>query len=236
LTLRCAQRLTLALGMLLIGFYAGRSFHAAVTTHVARTKFGHRPTALQIEQIQHESLAAGEKSDFSLWSQKRIAAYEESLLRNVDPPIALMRIPRLGLEAPVLEGTNDLTLDRGVGHIVGTALPGESGNVALAGHRDGFFRVLKDISPGDQIEVLTAGMKQTYQVDQIIVVSPKDVSVLESASGRSLTLVTCYPFYFVGSAPQRYIVKALLAKSEVLPRANGDANEIAVSRRSSMRN
>jgi sortase A len=224
-----------ACGMLLIGLYVGTSFHAAVTSHLAKTKFGERARAPTIVQIQNQSHPVREKTDFSLWSEKRVAAYEESLLRKVDPPIGLMRIRRLGLEAPVLEGTDDLTLDRGVGHISGTALPGESGNIALAGHRDGFFRVLKDIRPGDEIELLTSGKKETYYVDQIVVVSPNDVSVLESGSSRSLTLVTCYPFYFIGSAPKRYIVKALLAKSEVLPPANGDANEIAVSKQSNMR-
>jgi sortase A len=232
LILRCAQRLMLALGTLLIGFYAGTSFHAALTSYLAKTKFDHSSSSLDVAQNQRVSPAAREKIDFSLWSEKRVAAYEESLLRNIDPPIGLIRIRRLGLEAPVLEGTNDLTLDRGVGHITGTALSGEGGNIGLAGHRDGFFRVLKDVTPGDEIELLTTGMKETYYVDEIVVVSPKDVSVLGSTSSRSLTLVTCYPFYFIGSAPKRYIVKALLAKSEVLPPANGNAHEIAVSKQS----
>ena len=227
--LRWAQRLIFAVGVFLIGLYMGTTFQAAVTTHLAKTKFHERSSAANVAQIQSQPVAIKEKVDFSLWSEKRIAAYEESLLRNVRPPIALLRIRRLSLEAPVLQGTDDLTLDRGVGHIAGTALPGEGGKLALAGHRDGFFRALKDISAGDEIEILTSGTKETYYVDQIAVVSPKDVSVLESGSSRSLTLVTCYPFYFIGSAPKRYIVKASLAKSEVLQPARGDTNEIAAS-------
>jgi sortase A len=95
-----------------------------------------------------------------------------------------------------------------VGHIGGTMRPGENGNIGIAGHRDGFFRVLKDVGPGDAIELATTSRTDTYVVDQIVLVSPNDVSVLQPRSISSLTLVTCYPFYFVGSAPQRYIVQA----------------------------
>jgi sortase A len=133
---------------------------------------------------------------------------------------------RPGLQS-VSSHTKRVTLDRGVGHIPGTGLPGGMGNVAVAGHRDGFFRVLKDIALGDQIEVLTAGEKYTYSVDQVVIVLPSDVSVLQSGSAKSLTLVTCYPFYFVGSAPKRYIVQAVLLRSEVLPVSERSSDESA---------
>src|SRR6516164_3530927 len=215
LILRCGQRLMFAVAVLLIGLYVGTSFQARMLSHIAEARFGERSSSPRLARTD-QPLTPQESVDFSLWSRQRIAAYEESLLRHFDPPIALIRIRRLGLVAPVLEGTDDLTLDRGVGHIASTALPGENGNIALAGHRDGFFRILKDISPGDEVEVLTAGKKDTYSVDQIVVVLPNDVAVLDSSSRRSLTLVTCYPFYFIGSAPKRYIVKALLVRSEVV--------------------
>jgi sortase A len=123
----------------------------------------------------------------------------------------LLRIPKIGLEVPVLEGTDDLSLNRAVGHIVGTPRPGESGNVGIAGHRDGFFRGLKDVAPGDTIEIVTSDNVNKYVIDEITIVDPSNVSVLAPRPQPSLTLVTCYPFYFIGSAPQRYIVHASLA-------------------------
>ena len=110
--------------------------------------------------------------------------------------------------------TDDLSLNRAVGHIAGTALPGDSGNVGIAGHRDGFFRGLKDIVTGDTIEITTQAKTDTYVIDQITIVNPSDVSVLAPRSQPSVTLVTCYPFYFVGSAPQRYIVQASLKNAD----------------------
>ena len=117
--------------------------------------------------------------------------------------------PKLRLEVAVLPGTDDATLDRGLGHIEETALPGAEGNSGIAGHRDGFFRGLKDIQPGDTIEVDTLTRKEIYRVERTWIVDPTDVTVLDPTPSASLTLVTCYPFYFVGSAPQRFIVRAV---------------------------
>ena len=217
LVLRWTQRLLMIAGVLLLGLYVGSSFHAAIMSHIAGSKFAAADASLTSSEVEGTLREAPGKVDFASWSANRVVAYEESLQRHFDPAIAMMRIRRLGLEAPIFEGVDDLTLDRGIGHIPGTALPGATGNVAVAGHRDGFFRVLKDITPGDQIEVLTATEKYTYAVDQVVIVLPNDVSVLESGSAKSLTLVTCYPFYFVGSAPKRYIVQALLLRSDSLP-------------------
>jgi sortase A len=94
---------------------------------------------------------------------------------------------------------------------MGTAKPGSSGNIGIAAHRDGFFRSLKHIQEGDEIDLVTAGGKAAYMVDSIRIVNPEDVSVLRARGRPSLTLVTCYPFYFVGSAPNRYIVQASLS-------------------------
>ena len=124
--------------------------------------------------------------------------------------IGVLRIASLGMEVPVLEGTDKITLNRGVGRIAGTALPGLGGNIGIAGHRDSFFRPLRKVRTGDEIELLTRVGKQTYRVDQIKVTNPKDVSALQPRLTPSLTLVTCYPFYYVGSAPKRYIVTASL--------------------------
>lgn len=148
--------------------------------------------------------------DQSLWDRGRVRAHALALARPAPPPLAVLRIPRLRLEVPVLEGTDEWTLDRAVGHIDGTARPGEVGNVGIAGHRDGFFRVLKDISAGDAMELALSGETRRYRVQQISVVRPDDVSVLDPDQRQVLTLVTCYPFYFVGSAPERFIVRAEL--------------------------
>jgi sortase A len=147
--------------------------------------------------------------DQSLWSAARIKAWQNAMNDPAPPPLGVLRIPRLQLEATLLAGTEDATLDRGLGHIEDTARPGTNGNSGIAGHRDGFFRVLKDIAEGDTIEIQTLGGKEIYRVERTWIVEPDDVSVLDPTPSRSLTLVTCYPFYFVGSAPQRFIVRAV---------------------------
>lgn len=148
--------------------------------------------------------------DFQLWSPTRVAFWQAAQVQSHPPPLGILRIQRLGLEAPILEGTDDDVLNRGVGHIDETAAPGAAGNTGIAGHRDSFFRVLKDIGAGDQLEIETTTSTATYRVDRTWIVTPDDVSVLDPTNTPSVTLVTCFPFYFVGSAPQRFIVRASL--------------------------
>jgi len=109
----------------------------------------------------------------------------------------------------VLEGTDDWILNRGAGHIEDTAPPAERGNVGIAGHRDGFFRPLKDLAVGDVLELELRSGTERYRVEKIWIVGPEDVSVLDPTPAKALTLVTCYPFYFVGAAPQRFIARAV---------------------------
>jgi sortase A len=218
-TLGWIQRLLLVIGLLLLGIYVGAHIHRAIMSRAEVRRFEGlraKPDAekTDVEKADVVLSLSGLNVSFDLWSQKRIEAYEHSLIEHFDPPLAILRIAKVNLEAPVLEGTDDLTLNRGVGHIAGTGHPGQEGNIGIAGHRDGFFRVLKDIGPGDTIELVTPSRKDVYTVDQIVLVSPSDVSVLQARSGRSLTLVTCYPFYFIGSAPQRYIVQASVRNSD----------------------
>jgi sortase A len=149
--------------------------------------------------------------DQSLWSPGRVTAWQKAHSTPAPDPLAVLRIPKIHLEAPVLSGTDDGTLDRAVGHIEGTATPGAEGNSGIAGHRDGFFRGLKDITPGDMIELDTIPGSASYRVERVWIVDPEDVSVLDPTSTRALTLVTCYPFYYVGSAPRRFIVRAVFA-------------------------
>ena len=155
--------------------------------------------------------------DLTLWSPQRIAAWQRTLTLPRDVPLAVLRIARIHLVVPVLEGTSDVTLNRGVGHIEETAMPGTGGNSGIAGHRDGFFRGLKDVGLGDAIELETLHGKQIYRIERAWIVNPEDVSVLDPTPEESITLVTCYPFYFVGSAPQRYIVRAVRAKPPDVP-------------------
>jgi sortase A len=122
--------------------------------------------------------------------------------------IGRLEIPRLGLSAILIEGDDPKTLRRAVGHIPGTPLPGQPGNVALTGHRDTFFRPLRNIRANDVIVVTTLQGEYRYRVVSTQVVSPENIAVLNSSGGEILTLVTCYPFYFVGAAPDRFIVRA----------------------------
>jgi sortase A len=122
--------------------------------------------------------------------------------------IGRIEIPRVGVSAIVLHGVGNKTLRRGVGHIPGTPLPGQGGNFGLAGHRDSFFRALKDIRQDDTIELTTLDGTFEYKVEWTKIVTPEDTYVLEDEGTPALTLVTCYPFYYVGSAPKRFIVRA----------------------------
>ena len=147
--------------------------------------------------------------DYSLWNGQRITDYEESLKADFAPPLGILTVNSLGLQVPIFNGTDDLTLDRGAGRIKGMARPGEDGNFGVSGHRDGFFRVFKDIQMGDEILIQTAGEVEKYEVTDMKIVPKEDHSVLAPTDQKTLTVVTCYPFYFVGHAPKRLIVTAL---------------------------
>jgi len=127
---------------------------------------------------------------------------------GVGSPLGLIEISAIGLEVMILEGTDDGVLRRGVGHIPGTPLPGQQGNVSIAGHRDTFFRPLRKIRKNDEITLTTLNGTFRYRVDFTQVIDPENTRVLANSDEAILTLVTCYPFYFVGSAPKRFIVRA----------------------------
>ena len=149
----------------------------------------------------------GYAPDKTEWSKKASAKYE----KNKDhggPPTAVLTIDGLNIKAPIYSGTHKITLDRGLGWIKGTAKPDEVGNIAISGHRDGFFRPLKDIKVGDPIEMQTLAGVQKFEVSEITIVDALEVSVLDPTDTTVLTLVTCYPFYYQGYAPDRYIVRA----------------------------
>jgi sortase A len=127
--------------------------------------------------------------------------------------IGRLSIPRLQFSAMVREGIDGRTLRVAVGHIPSTALPGQAGNIGLAGHRDTFFRGLKDLRPKDEIRFSTPKGNFKYQVESLAIVEPNDVAVLAPSRENVLTMVTCYPFSYIGSAPKRFVVRA----KQVLP-------------------
>jgi sortase A len=212
---RVLERLLLAVGVVLMTICAAALLHRTVSSHLALWQFDRAQAAAQHPDSVTSQWKAEQGIDFSLWGEKRVLAYRDSLVTKKDVPLAVLEIHKLRIRVPVFDGTDDLTLNRGVGRIIGTARPGETGNIGIAGHRDGFFRGLKDISEGDEIDLTTTDSKATYIVDQIEIVSPADVRVLQPRPSPSITLVTCYPFYFVGDAPKRFIVHASLASGRV---------------------
>jgi sortase A len=209
-SLRKIEAILLAVGLALIATFLAFRIHSTVGSRAALRAFANTSRADSSAQPELRGV------DTSLWSEERISAYRQSLEVPVDGSLAVLAIPRFSLEVPIFNGTDETVLNRGLGRIEGTARPGESGNIGIAGHRDGFFRCLKDIQIGDRIELATLKGKTTYVVDETKIVLPEDVSVLEPRKTSAVTLVTCYPFYFVGSAPKRFIVHAFIVAGEVI--------------------
>ena len=217
--LRILERGLLLLGLLLLVMFAFAHIHRFIMFRAEMAKFETRQLestkegAAGIEAIDGTShnadLHQARDSEYSPWGNQRTKLYQANLGKPVES-LSVLRITALDLEVPVLEGTDEVTLNRGVGRIAGTSLPGQGGNIGIAGHRDGFFRRLKDIRPGDAIELVTISGTDIFVVDRIRVTSPADVAVLRPRTKHSVTLVTCYPFYFVGPAPRRFIVQASL--------------------------
>lgn len=215
---RRVELFLLIAGTLCLAIYAGARFRAAIGRDIALQRFdvesGHT-TPDHSAGVTSGSLVVREDStDFSLWSEKRIAEYKQTLLMKFDAPLAVLSIPKIKLRVPVFDGTDELILNRGAGRIEGTAMPGDPGNIGIAAHRDGFFRSLKDVEVGDKLELATFKGTINYAIDEIEIVLPDNVTVLQPRARPSVTLVTCYPFYFIGDAPQRYIVHASQARND----------------------
>jgi len=212
---RTIERVLLIGGLALCTFYGGVLAYREIGSRLALRSFAVAGvnTPASAETGTAGWTGAG-KPDFSLWSRKRIAGYRDSLARHFEPPAGVLKIPKLHLEVPVFNEAGELALNRGVGWIAGTARLGEDGNIGIAGHRDGFFRGLKDIAVGDVLTLSSASVTTTYTVDQIRIVAPEEVSVLRARPAPSVTLVTCYPFYFTGAAPRRFIVHCSKRREE----------------------
>ncbi|MEO8594925.1 MAG: class D sortase [Candidatus Solibacter sp.] len=223
LALTIVDRTMLGVGLILLAVFAGDVVYQSVSSAQDVREFDAARTAAASESPQPPpGFELEGPADLRLWSAPRARAYHESGAMRKAAPIAVVRIERLNVRVPVYEGTDGLTLNRGAGWIAGTARPGERGNIGIAGHRDGFFRPLKDAVAGDSIELLTLRETTQYRVDQIEIVTPENTGVLETRATPSLTLVTCYPFYFIGDAPKRYILHASL---------NGRTTETQTTRR-----
>jgi sortase A len=217
--LRILEGGLLCLGLLLLAVFVFAHIHRIIMFRAEMAKFEARQlgspkgVATGMNAVDGAIPESGPhqapNGEYSTWSIQRTKSYQGNLGKPVES-LAVLRIPALHLEVPVLEGTDEVTLNRGVGRIAGTSLPGQGGNIGIAGHRDGFFRKLKDIRAGDAVELTTISGTDVFIVNQIRITSPADVSVLQPRAKHSLTLVTCYPFYFVGPAPSRYIVEASL--------------------------
>ena len=194
------------LGWLELGLYLGGVALLAVFFQIRADSDRQREEG--IRAFHDAGLKTVNAPDQELWADNRIAEYEESLKVEAGPPLAVMTIDKLDIQVPVYDGADDVNLNRGVARIEGTAEIDAVGNLGIAGHRDGFFRGLKDISVGDRIGLQTTRGEVFYAVSSIEIVEPSEVSVLAPTSEQTITLVTCYPFYYVGHAPKRYIVKA----------------------------
>ena len=208
----------------MVSFFAAAQLHAVLGRAQAIAAFEHaaaRPARADelstdgtLTSEETESLGIGEAPDQSLWAPGRIEAFRESLASNIGTPIGILRIPSIELTVPIFDGTSSLSLNRGVGRIKGTARMDERGNLGIAGHRDGFFRGLKDLEVGDVINVQAPGEQRRYRISEFLVVDPEDIYVLRPTTDDSVTLITCYPFYFVGDAPRRFVVRAELSGSD----------------------
>jgi sortase A len=186
-------------------------------------KKGRRTRSLTLRGAFYFFLAAGilalGYAGYVIGDAQAYQAVEKSRFENVSRSegphtvaeggvIGEIDVPRLGIQTMVVEGDSNRILRRAVGHMPETPLPWESGNVALAGHRDSFFRPLRNVRSGDAITLKTVNGDFQYEVESTEVVPANDMHVLEASSGRTLTLITCFPFYYVGSAPNRFIVRA----------------------------
>jgi sortase A len=202
------ERVLLISGLALMAVYGAARLESFLSSRANLRQLGAiAPTSASAHREVTEDIGSS-GVDFSLWDRHRVQAYEGSPNEQSGAPLAVLHISKIGLEVPLLDGTDGLTLNHAVGRISGTARPGEPGNIGIAGHRDGFFRGLKDIGIGDRIELRTPQGTDVYAVDDLNIVSPSEIDVLRAGLVPSLTLVTCYPFHFIGSAPRRYIVHA----------------------------
>lgn len=202
---RLVQRGSLLIGAFLLGLWSAASLES----------FGFQA----IESRKLDAAVRGQPSGTVATPSLRaaiigpLAADSKYRAKQPKKPLGRIEIPRLGIQAMVAEGVDNGTLKRAVGHVPYTALPGSPGNCALAGHRDTHFRGLGEVRTNDVIRIVTPERTYLYQVDWTVVVGPRRVDLLDSTDARALTIVTCYPFKYVGRAPKRFVVRATQVKA-----------------------
>ena len=214
--MRWMSNLLLAIGLAMLAVYLAAYLHRMVMVRVGMKNFedAKRQAAASVtdSHIDTGEGAAG-SGDMSSPGAEEQASTAATARRSSAVPLAILRIPRIHLDVPVLGSTDNITLNRGVGRIAGTAAPGQKGNIGIAGHRDSFFQNLKEVNRGDEIELETTTTSEIYVVDNILVTGEDDLSVLQPRGSQSLTLVTCYPFHYVGPAPRRFVVQATIKEA-----------------------
>jgi len=202
------ERALLTAGLSLLAVYGVVKLEGCVNSRAALKSFAALESSASYTPPTPRQNESSSDAGFNNRDQDRLHISTEGRSQHSGAPMAALEIAKIGLAVPLLDGTDDLTLNHAVGRIAGTARPGQQGNIGIAGHRDGYFRRLKEVGPGDTIELRTVKGTDKYVVDQIRIVTPDNVGVLRPRPVSSLTLVTCYPFHFIGSAPLRYIVMA----------------------------
>jgi sortase A len=191
--------------VLLIGYGVARAA-GEIGRHYALQAFA---AGAPIRASSIDAASSGAAVDTSLWSTTRVQDYQQALVAVTERPLAILKVPAVKLEVPVYQDDSEPHLNRGAGLARGTPLPGHGGTLVIAGHRDGFFRVLKDVRKGDLIEVQTRGQLLSYRIRSIAIVDAKDNRLLADSDDSRVTLVTCYPFYHIGPAPKRYLVRGV---------------------------
>jgi len=209
---RWLERALFLAAFLCLGSYAYVAVHARVVQHEASQRLdaslAQQTATLPGDPGSPRGASRPEKPAGSMGSDSAAPAEPAPALRTGDV-VGRLEVPRVGVSVMVLEGDDDDTLRQAAGHIPDTDLPGApDANVGIAGHRDTFFRPLMNIRKGDEIRLTTEHGAYRYAVDSIRIVKPEDVDVLDPVDNPVLTLVTCYPFYYVGHAPNRFIVQA----------------------------
>jgi sortase A len=200
------ERGLFAVGVLCVGWYLAVSAWALTYQRQAQAQIDRmaaRPAAANTSRPKVGPFSSAE-------------AHPAEAVGPAGPPAAVrkgeligrLEIPRLGFSAAVAHGDDDGTLKVAIGHLPDTPLPWQAGNTGLAGHRDGFFRPLKDVKENDELRFVTPHGQFRYRVRHTNIVRPEDVWVLDATATPSLTLVTCYPFSYVGNAPQRFVIRA----------------------------
>ena len=223
-TFRLGEALCYAAGVVLSGFFLVRLAQGEVQRQGGIAEFerlaqadtaGVETSAVVAPPAEPDFEDMTGAPDTSLWAPGRIADYEASLKASLPPVLGVLELPSVNLKVPVYQTASDLVMDRGAGIIDGMSYPHEPGNIGISGHRDGYFRVLKDVKIGDPVILQTLEGPKRFLIEDTTVVEISDERLLQDSYDQKVTLVTCYPFYFVGHAPKRFIVTASLDSTYV---------------------